>query len=47
MRAALELAAQGKVSSEFEVAPLRNLNRCLDRVKRGDVRGKLVVKISE
>jgi D-arabinose 1-dehydrogenase-like Zn-dependent alcohol dehydrogenase len=45
--AALELARAGRVKSEFEVLKLNGLNEGLDRVKTGDVRGKLVVAISK
>jgi D-arabinose 1-dehydrogenase-like Zn-dependent alcohol dehydrogenase len=47
MFAALELAAAGRIKSEFEVLKLHDLNEGLDRVKTGDVRGKLIVAISE
>ncbi len=42
---ALALSAEGKIHSEFEVLKLQDLNECLDRVRKGDSRGKLVVKI--
>ena len=42
MLAALELSAIGKICPKFEVLKLQDLNECLDRVKRGEVRGKLV-----
>ena len=42
MLATLELSAIGKICPKFEVLKLQDLNECLDRVKRGEVRGKLV-----
>ena len=43
----LELTAGGTIHSEVEVVKLRDLNECLDRVAKGNVRGKLVVDISD
>lgn len=43
----LQLSAQGLITSEFEVSQLHDLNTCLDRVAKGDTRGKLVVRISD
>ena len=43
---ALELSVAGKVTSKVEVLQLVQLNEALDRVKSGNVVGKLVVDLT-
>ncbi|KAH0844828.1 hypothetical protein Z517_01049 [Fonsecaea pedrosoi CBS 271.37] len=45
MKEALALFAAGKVVPELEVVELGDINGALDRIKRGDVMGKLVADL--
>ena len=44
IRAVLELAAAGKVECRIEEAPLEAVNDVLARMKKGDIRGRIVLR---
>ena len=44
IRAVLELAAAGKVACRVEEAPLEDVNAVLERMRRGDIRGRMVLR---
>ena len=44
MRAVLALAASGQLACRVEEAPLDEVNAVLDRMKRGDIRGRIVLR---
>lgn len=43
---ALSISASGSVKSKIEVISLSKINTALNRVKRGDVMGKLILDLS-
>lgn len=45
MEEAIEISASGQVRCETEVMGLHDLNTALDRVKRGEVLGKIVLDL--
>lgn len=44
IRAVLELAAAGKVACRIEEVPLADVNAVLARMRRGDIRGRIVLR---
>jgi propanol-preferring alcohol dehydrogenase len=44
MRAVLDLAGSGALVCRVEEAPLADVNAALDRMKRGDIRGRIVLR---
>jgi propanol-preferring alcohol dehydrogenase len=44
VRAVLELAASGQLECRIEEAPLADVNAVLARMKRGDIRGRMVLR---
>jgi alcohol dehydrogenase, propanol-preferring len=47
MLEALQFAAEGKVKAIIETQPLGEINSVFDRLRRGDVQGRVVVKMVE
>ncbi|KIW95306.1 uncharacterized protein Z519_03890 [Cladophialophora bantiana CBS 173.52] len=45
MKEALQIFAAGRVVPELEVVDLRDINVALDRIRRGEVMGKLVADL--
>ena len=44
---ALAFAAEGKVKATIETVPLESINDVLSRLKRGDVRGRIVLDLAQ
>jgi len=44
VRAVLDLAASGKVACKVEEVPLADVNAVFDRMRRGDIRGRMVLR---
>jgi len=42
----LAFAAEGKVKAIFDTAPLEEVNAVLDRMRRGDIRGRVVLRMT-
>jgi propanol-preferring alcohol dehydrogenase len=42
---AMQLSASGKVRCEFDVMSLLELNEALDKIKKGEVLGKIVLDV--
>lgn len=47
MQEALQFAAEGKVKAIIETQPLEEINSIFDRLRRGEVQGRVVVKMVE
>lgn len=47
MQEALQFAADGKVKAIIETQPLEEINSVFDRLRRGEVQGRVVVKMAE
>lgn len=47
MQEALQFAAEGKVKAIIETQPLGEINSVFDRLRRGDVQGRVVVEMAE
>ena len=47
MQEALQFAAEGKVKANIETQPLEEINSVFDRLRRGEVQGRVVVKMAE
>jgi propanol-preferring alcohol dehydrogenase len=45
LREALQFAAEGKVRSSVEVQPLEAVNEVFTRLRRGGVRGRVVLQL--
>ncbi len=47
MQEALQFAAEGKVKAIIETQPLKEINSVFDRLRRGEVQGRVVVEMAE
>ena len=47
MQEALEFAAEGKVKADIETQPLEAINSVFERLKRGEVQGRVVLQLKE
>jgi propanol-preferring alcohol dehydrogenase len=47
LQEALNFAAEGKVAATIETADLEDINEIFDRMKRGDIRGRVVLDFRE
>lgn len=47
MQEALQFAAEGKVKAIIETQPLKEINSVFDRLRSGDVQGRVVLKMAE
>ncbi len=47
MQEAWQFAAEGKVKAIIETQPLEEINSVLDRLRRGELQGRVVVKMAE
>ena len=47
LQEALNFAAEGKVTATIETASLDNINAIFDRMKQGDIRGRVVLDFRE
>ena len=47
MQEALQFAAEGKVKAIIETVALEEINSVFDRLRRGEVQGRVVVKMVE
>jgi propanol-preferring alcohol dehydrogenase len=43
---ALSFAAEGKVHAHYEVEPLENVNSIFDRMKKGQIQGRVVMSVA-
>lgn len=42
----LAFAADGKVKAHYEVEPLENINSIFDRMKKGQIQGRIVMSVN-
>ncbi|KHF29430.1 Alcohol dehydrogenase [Anoxybacillus sp. BCO1] len=45
LQEALQFAAEGKVKTIVEVQPLENINDVFDRMLKGEINGRVVLKV--